>query len=76
MAVTIPIKTPITKDAITADSAAIGPSSLARHRRIFAATFYILEFLLRYFQEPLIVPNGIEYQEASRNGLRDSWHNV
>jgi hypothetical protein len=50
----IAIETAMMKAIITAYSTAVGPSSLARHRRIFESILHILEFLLKYFQEPWI----------------------
>jgi hypothetical protein len=55
----------MTKTAITAYSTVVGPSSLARHRRIFEATLHIPEFLLKYFQEPWIRGNALCSQPAT-----------
>ena len=44
------INTMMRKPAITAYSAAVGPSSSDVHRRIFDATLRILEFLFKFFK--------------------------
>jgi hypothetical protein len=44
-------ETVMMKAAITAYSTAVGPSSLARNRRIFEASLHIPDFLLKYFSK-------------------------
>jgi hypothetical protein len=62
-------ETTMMKTANTAYATAVGPSSLVRHRRIFEATLHILEFLLKYFQEPSIRGNVVGCSQHATDSI-------